>query len=535
MFYAQSDLKEFLNCQNCDIEYQDPRILPCYEFICSICIDSLTESKDDVDVFNCPYCKDVHQIPENGFQKNKYIEKLILKKPREVYRCKEFEELKSRIETIDIKLNELNDNFEWGKNRIIDYCNKLREEINFAKNKAHQEIDQLNTEYNLEVDKYEKECLKKYEEKETDDSKSDLFDEISELTNKWKINFTQFKILEKDIEQGLNEASCCLDKLENEKMKSDSKIFNGRFLRFKDRNDSFGFGNLKYEDIDYLEFNLEKSTLSSVKNLNVSKTCSFLIEKLDNGNLVLCYIDQITKKLTLTTTIPPNMVILKRTSVIKPFSYFMVKNKMFICIYMEFDGINQNVEENDRYLIKCFDSDLNFVKNINLNHNILSYSTYKNKMYFLSNRIFPSKEILLESNNTTQEYNINVYDLDFNKIEKMNPAYNFGNKNFVTTEDYFIIHYLSNVKVMDKITGQQVKQFDLFLQFSLHQTPMTLYNKNRILVYQSDSKDLKLYNFGGELCFEKRVNVDGDLIKITDQEFIFYNCNTFGLTFLNKV
>ena len=67
---------------------------------------------------------------------------------------------------------------------------------------------------------------------------------------------------------------------------------------------------------------------------------------------------------------------------------------------------------------------------------------------------------------------------------------------------------------MDEITGRLVKQFDLYLTFSLHQTPMILYNRNRILSYQSDSKDLKLYNFDGELCFEKRLNVYGDLIKI---------------------
>ena len=55
------------------------------------------------------------------------------------------------------------------------------------------------------------------------------------------------------------------------------------------------------------------------------------------------------------------------------------------CIFMQFDGINQNVEEKDKYLIKCFDSILNFLKNINLDHKILSYLSYKNKMYFLSN------------------------------------------------------------------------------------------------------------------------------------------------------
>jgi len=99
MFYAEDDISELLNCPNCKKRYRDPRSLPCGETICDDCIEYLSISTGDSNTLNCPYCKETHRIPESGFA-NKLILKLI-EKSHEVYRSKEFDDLKPKLKIID--------------------------------------------------------------------------------------------------------------------------------------------------------------------------------------------------------------------------------------------------------------------------------------------------------------------------------------------------------------------------------------------------------------------------------------------------
>ena len=64
-----SELSLLLHCPFCDNLITDPRVLPCGESICFECIPDKE--------FECSLCSEKHQVPPNGFMKNKRLGDLL--------------------------------------------------------------------------------------------------------------------------------------------------------------------------------------------------------------------------------------------------------------------------------------------------------------------------------------------------------------------------------------------------------------------------------------------------------------------------
>ena len=71
MFYGESEINNILNCPMCQARYDEPKILPCGQIICSYCVANLDKE------FNCSFCSKVHVVPNESFQTCVLISKLL--------------------------------------------------------------------------------------------------------------------------------------------------------------------------------------------------------------------------------------------------------------------------------------------------------------------------------------------------------------------------------------------------------------------------------------------------------------------------
>lgn len=106
MFYQKKQIDKKLNCPNCTVRFDVPRLLPCGKIICESCLISI-RNKNDMYKIRCPLCPETHEIPKNDFPVCQLILELLEENPCEVYRGKSAEILKTELNQIQNNLNEL--------------------------------------------------------------------------------------------------------------------------------------------------------------------------------------------------------------------------------------------------------------------------------------------------------------------------------------------------------------------------------------------------------------------------------------------
>ncbi len=102
MFFEESKLYDELNCIKCNQKLDEPRMLPCGEFICASCYISIEETNQK---FKCFICNEDHLMPEKGLPISKRLLRILALKSEEVYRSKEVKQLKENLEIIQEDIN----------------------------------------------------------------------------------------------------------------------------------------------------------------------------------------------------------------------------------------------------------------------------------------------------------------------------------------------------------------------------------------------------------------------------------------------
>ena len=85
MFYEQSSIKAFLQCASCTQTFDEPRILPCWNTVCSACLETLVKITDKNDnSFKCSMCQGRHNNAD--FPVNRSLKGLMNTSPAELFR-----------------------------------------------------------------------------------------------------------------------------------------------------------------------------------------------------------------------------------------------------------------------------------------------------------------------------------------------------------------------------------------------------------------------------------------------------------------
>ncbi|RNA38602.1 tripartite motif-containing 13 [Brachionus plicatilis] len=147
-----------LTCPICHKEYESPVILPCGESICSKCANPSGFLSDN---FLCKLCNSVHQIPENGFQQNKALIKVIESSKEAVSERKVEKRLRCFLE-IEAAWDFLRKSFENCKENIKDSVRQIINDIEIVADLKCNQINQLRDDLIEKVLNYERDCLENY-------------------------------------------------------------------------------------------------------------------------------------------------------------------------------------------------------------------------------------------------------------------------------------------------------------------------------------------------------------------------------------
>ena len=116
MFYEAAEINKQLTCPYCKNKYNDPRIVECCSSFCMSCIQIL-KCKNKYG-FKCPECSDFHEQPEKGYLKNPNLAYLCEISANEVSRGSLADTLRTQLDEIKLKLNELSNENELGVDKI---------------------------------------------------------------------------------------------------------------------------------------------------------------------------------------------------------------------------------------------------------------------------------------------------------------------------------------------------------------------------------------------------------------------------------
>ena len=127
MFYVETEISEIVICPYCVNKYDDPRNVSCGNSFCMPCIEFLT--KEESNGFQCPVCDEFHKRPKKGFSKNLNLAKLCEKKANKVSRSSLADSFEVQLNEIKLNVNKLAKENELGVDKIKDYCDGLRNEV----------------------------------------------------------------------------------------------------------------------------------------------------------------------------------------------------------------------------------------------------------------------------------------------------------------------------------------------------------------------------------------------------------------------
>ena len=222
MFYEENAINELTTCPYCKNKYDDPRALPCGISMCFGCIQILTENLS----LNC-VCKQSHKIPPDGFFKNTVVAKLTETRANEVYRGEIVEELKQNLKRIKQQMDSFNKDMNVGRDKIIEYCNSVKNEVQLKTEKVIEAVKQHSFDILKQVDDYQNECLMNYDRSDSTHAnyENDELKKSEEFYAKWNSYLSNFSITEEEISKANQESTKLIKSLDYEFDQYKCKLF----------------------------------------------------------------------------------------------------------------------------------------------------------------------------------------------------------------------------------------------------------------------------------------------------------------------
>lgn len=149
-------VKNSIRCVWCNGKLEKPVLLPCGESICEV--HSKRTSADSNRAFYCAVCDASHEIPDNGFARNKAIERIILSNIDSLNFGKDYQlavdsckQLESHIKSLEFLTK---DPVYFIKNSICE----LKNQVELKREQLKLEVDKKAEELLSKLNTYENEC-----------------------------------------------------------------------------------------------------------------------------------------------------------------------------------------------------------------------------------------------------------------------------------------------------------------------------------------------------------------------------------------
>lgn len=133
------DVNDIIRCRICSKLYNSPITLPCGETICSIHLNEFDISRDKK--FKCDLCNSEHLLPENGFQANKAIQKMLDINIDRLDRGEAFKNAKAAFDVLNYKFETYELINTVPAFFIDEYFSSVINEIDLRRDEIKLEID----------------------------------------------------------------------------------------------------------------------------------------------------------------------------------------------------------------------------------------------------------------------------------------------------------------------------------------------------------------------------------------------------------
>lgn len=237
MFYLQGQIKDLLHCQNCGEVYQNPRVLPCGETICEVCLKKIQSTIDQDHLqYTCPLCNSRHTYPDDEyFPLNMSLVSLLKEKPMEFLHDELEERLKLSLDKNSKLMWKLEKNFSNnGVDRVKEYCDEVKSVIKEVKNQKIESINKMHESLVNKVDLFQTECIKRLASSFIDFQvhKDELLMEVKQFEAQWRECFQQHNLDKLQVKEAIEIGMKLHHKLENKLKELDRVILNNRTCEF---------------------------------------------------------------------------------------------------------------------------------------------------------------------------------------------------------------------------------------------------------------------------------------------------------------
>ena len=130
MFYEHNQVEDLLNCKSCHERYDTPHILPCWKSLCNRCV--ATKSNNQTKLLSCPFCDQVHQVPDTGFPQNESLLVLLKLRPVDVHRAEMFRVLGDLLKKLNVNMDDLNLMEKSSQKSLLEYFELIKGEIKLS-------------------------------------------------------------------------------------------------------------------------------------------------------------------------------------------------------------------------------------------------------------------------------------------------------------------------------------------------------------------------------------------------------------------
>lgn len=254
-------IKSVLNCAYCDKVYKDPLWLPCHETVCKEDVNRMKNSDGELE---CPFCKCVHEEPEEGFPVDKKISRLVDLQINKIDFGAAFNKGKSLLITLNTELTKL-ENLKQNPNVFVDnHFDELSELIEQRKSFLVGLVDECTAKLLDETTKYRNECKEVISSRsEPTSEEADFEREINDTRaklNDWFGEFDQLALNEQKRDQILQDLDMIIPKIKIKLVDYQNKLLKNNVVKLDTSDEEStrnqiraAFGSLKLEQVNVKE------------------------------------------------------------------------------------------------------------------------------------------------------------------------------------------------------------------------------------------------------------------------------------------
>ena len=165
--FKLDQVKNLLNCDQCNQLLVDPVAIPCGYSVCKKHLDELLENSMEDNKFKCELCHDEHTIPERGFVINRRIQNALDIELNKFKPSRIFEECKKGINDARANIAMIEALEKDPENYIYEYFEEIKRKVDLRREEIKSKVDSYSDEVIRSIENTKQNCVRLSKEANT--------------------------------------------------------------------------------------------------------------------------------------------------------------------------------------------------------------------------------------------------------------------------------------------------------------------------------------------------------------------------------